>query len=826
VSPDVRLRALLVAAGIATLVVATPARAATIDVTTTSDGTGACPANLRQQCTLRQAVAVAGAGDTIRLPAGMYTLTQSAGGQINLNTNVAIVGASAATTTVQGDGKSFRVFSVGAEHVALLQHLTIQKGANTSTDDGIGGNVQVNSAATLLLDHARLTLGTALRGGGLGIRFGNVQISHSLIDNNTATGTPGEGGGIEFLGSPGGAGNTLQISDSTIFHNAASVASGIVARDNVNNRTTLTRSTVSLNSANSTPGAGVYVGDAESFTATGSIISGNTGDGVAANCNLKLTSGGGSIDSATTCGLDKPNTDAQLSTLLFSAGGETPVLTIPATSFAIDLAGACTGTDQRDLARPQGKGCDAGAYEFDFAPDTVIDTGPSGSIASAAPSYTFSSPEPGVHFECRLDGPGAATGTFGACTSPKAYTALADGGYTFSVFATDTVGHPDATAATRSFIVDTTGPDTTLTSGPSGPTNVSSPSFGFTSTRPGSTFECKLDGPGAVTGSYAACTTPKAYVDLADGVYTFSVRAKDSLNRLDPTAATRSLTIDTTPPPAEVISGPEGPTTDSAPAFGFSSADPQTTFACKLDGPGAAVGTFGPCASPASFGTLAPGDYTFAMQATDAAGNKTLKTRSFTVTLRQQATPTPTPSPTPTPGPTPVSGKSVVIAPVSGKTLIKKPGSTTFVPLDFTQGIPLGSIVDTRHSKIRLFAIPKPGRPVESALFYDGLFKVTQIGTVTQLQLVEALAACKATKASAAAKKPKTRKLWGDGSGSFRTRGQYSAATVRGTRWLVQDSCGKTLTKVAKGVVSVQDFVKKKTVLVRAPKRYTARQRY
>ena len=146
-------------------------------------------------------------------------------------------------------------------------------------------------------------------------------------------------------------------------------------------------------------------------------------------------------------------------------------------------------------------------------------------------------------------------------------------------------------------------------------------------------------------------------------------------------------------------------------------------------------------------------------------------------------------------------------------------------PVDSTQRIPLGSIVDTRHSKIRLYAVPEPGQPAESALFYGGIFKVTQTGGITELQLVEQLAACRASKASAAVKKPKTRKLWGDGSGSFRTRGQYSAATVRGTRWLVQDSCGKTLTKVAKGVVSVQDFVKHKTLLLRAPKSYTAKSR-
>ena len=40
-------------------------------------------------------------------------------------------------------------------------------------------------------------------------------------------------------------------------------------------------------------------------------------------------------------------------------------------------------------------------------------------------------------------------------------------------------------------------------------------------------------------------------------------------------------------------------------------------------------------------------------------------------------------------------------------------------------------------------------------------------------------------RAGGAAKKPKSRKLWGDGKGKFRTKGRYAAATVRGTRWLV-----------------------------------------
>jgi hypothetical protein len=170
----------------------------------------------------------------------------------------------------------------------------------------------------------------------------------------------------------------------------------------------------------------------------------------------------------------------------------------------------------------------------------------------------------------------------------------------------------------------------------------------------------------------------------------------------------------------------------------------------------------------------------------------------------------------------PVYHKTVVANPVSGKVLVKRPGSNKFVELDGSQGIPLGSTVDVRKGKIELTSVPKKGGAPEKAVFYDGIFKVTQPGAITELRLVEALA-CGA--AHAAAKKPKTRKLWGDGSGSFRTRGQYSAATVRGTKWLVQDACTSTTTKVTKGTVAVNDFVKHKTVLVRAPKSYTARRK-
>ena len=90
---------------------------------------------------------------------------------------------------------------------------------------------------------------------------------------------------------------------------------------------------------------------------------------------------------------------------------------------------------------------------------------------------------------------------------------------------------------------------------------------------------------------------------------------------------------------------------------------------------------------------------------------------------------------------------------------------------------------------------------------------------------MEKLSCGRGGKASAAAKKKKKRQLWGDGSGKFRTDGSYSSATVRGTNWMVQDSCTSTLTKVKRGSVTVRDFVKKKNVIVKAGKQYVAKKK-
>ncbi|MDA0164689.1 Ig-like domain-containing protein [Solirubrobacter ginsenosidimutans] len=432
----------------------------------------------------------------------------------------------------------------------------------------------------------------------------------------------------------------------------------------------------------------------------------------------------------------------------------------------------------------------------------------------ATPSFMFSANEAGATFECRVDG-----GAFTSCDSPFTTATLGAGTHTFDVRATDPAGNVDPTPASQTFTLDTGAPSTTISAGPSGATNDATPTFTFVSDEPGSTFECQID-----AAAFVDCTSPFTSPQLTDGVHTFEVRATDVAGNLDATPASRAFTVDTTPPAAPaVVSGPDGPTTDSSPAFSFSAADAVST-ACKLDGPGPVTGEFGACTSPKTFGALAPGDYVFSVRSVDAAGNAQTTQRAFTVTVPQQATPAPTPTPsvtpTGTPTPTPVANQSVDITPVSGTVLIKLPGSKVFVKLSPSL-IKNGAEVDARKGVVE---ITRSDGGV--AKFYDGIFKLSHSGGFTVLTLTEKLTGCpkpKKSSASAAAKKPKTRKLWGDGKGKFRTKGQYSAATVRGTKWLVTDTCTTTVTKVATGVVEVQDFAKKKKVLIKKGKSYTAR---
>ena len=168
-------------------------------------------------------------------------------------------------------------------------------------------------------------------------------------------------------------------------------------------------------------------------------------------------------------------------------------------------------------------------------PDTTITSQPPNPSGSSTATFSFTSPDPGSTFLCQLDG-----GLLGTCSSPVTYVGLADGSHTFRVTASDAAGNSDPTPATYTWSIDSGAPDTTITSSPSNPSNDSAPSFAFTSTKPNSTFQCRLDGAAAV-----ACTSPTSYSGLADGSHTFTVAATDAAGNTDPSPATYTWTIDT-----------------------------------------------------------------------------------------------------------------------------------------------------------------------------------------------------------------------------------------------------------------------------------------
>ena len=94
-----------------------------------------------------------------------------------------------------------------------------------------------------------------------------------------------------------------------------------------------------------------------------------------------------------------------------------------------------------------------------------------------------------------------------------------------------TVGAPGPPA-------DSTAPNTTITSGPTGTTTDNTPTFTFASSESGSTFQCRLD-----SGAWASCTSPWTTGPLTDGVHGIEVRATDAAGNTDATPATQSFTV-------------------------------------------------------------------------------------------------------------------------------------------------------------------------------------------------------------------------------------------------------------------------------------------
>jgi hypothetical protein len=266
-------------------------------------------------------------------------------------------------------------------------------------------------------------------------------------------------------------------------------------------------------------------------------------------------------------------------------------------------------------------------------------------------------------------------------------------------------------------------------------------------------------------------------------------------------------------------SGPSGLIDDRSPTFTFSSDDAGASFECSLDG-----GTYTACSSPYSPSGLGSGAHTLSVRAVSATGVPDSTPLSFSFSIAQALGDLSTPK----------LGKSVNVAVVSGKVLVKLPGGK-FVALDQARQIKTGSVLDTTKGVVQLVSATGKGSKTQSGKFFQGVFKIGQSKKkrdkgLTVLSLVRGKfggcgARASAARVGAHASKRTIRRVRGVAKGRFSTRGKNASATVRGTNWGTIDRCDGTLTKVRSGRVAVRDFVRKRTIILRAGQTYLAKAR-
>ena len=161
--------------------------------------------------TITTGLGVAVYGDTVQVAAGSYDAAAGELFPIALKSGVALQGAGAETTTIEGDG-AHSVFVAGGISEVALAGLTISGGyaaeggaitssgstlalsgctlsGNTGTDGG--GAVALVSGSSLTVDHCSIESNTGGAGGALNANQSTAVITDSSLSGNSATGGAG-----------------------------------------------------------------------------------------------------------------------------------------------------------------------------------------------------------------------------------------------------------------------------------------------------------------------------------------------------------------------------------------------------------------------------------------------------------------------------------------------------------------------------------------------------------------------------------------------------------------------------------------------------------
>jgi CSLREA domain-containing protein len=344
--------------------------------------------------------AAAGGEGSQAMPCGTGPAGQAGGGIFNSGTvtlnavkvsgnHAAAGGAGCAAGTGGPGGSGGGLYSRGTLTVI---DSTIE--GNTAGRGGAGGA----GAPSAMGPAQGAAGGPGGSGGGIYSR-GKLTVTASTISGNRAgaggLGGQGAGGGAPgFAGSAGldGSGGgifssvgRLRLINDTLFHNAAGAGDagsglggpggpgdgGAVAV--VRAPSLLLNDTVAENGA----GGGLFVTSgrrAEAMRLQNTIVASNAGPGCVAAPAWAITDGGHDLSYGDgTCPGRQANPRLRG---LKNYGGPTKTIALGAGSAAVGRVprrgGGCPATDQRGVVRPQGKGCDIGAYEFAVPKITIL----------------------------------------------------------------------------------------------------------------------------------------------------------------------------------------------------------------------------------------------------------------------------------------------------------------------------------------------------------------------------------------------------------------------------------------------------------------------
>lgn len=271
------------------------------------------------------------------------------GGIVNVDSSLTVTGALVSENLFSG---------VVNENGALVMRDSTLADNRAGEDGGGGGILHSGPFGSLTLANVTISGNAALeRGGGILDRGADASITNTTISGNSSG---RDGGGLYCEPD-----SQARLTNVTLSGNTANSLGGAIFNEG---RIGLTNVTVSANEAI----AGTGISNEGSVEVSNSIVEGD--------CTRPLISRGFNVQGpGNECGfslasdLNSVSAEGMELGLLADNGGKTQTHALGAGSVAldiippadcVDLENAEIDTDQRGVTRPQGTGCDAGAFEL------------------------------------------------------------------------------------------------------------------------------------------------------------------------------------------------------------------------------------------------------------------------------------------------------------------------------------------------------------------------------------------------------------------------------------------------------------------------------